>query len=225
MCPLGGEPLNATDPPLTAWVFVGGDPPGLAAADLPAATLTVAADSGADHARSMGVLVDVVVGDLDSITAGTLGWAQEHEAEFVTFPQDKNATDLELALRLCMERGAGRIVVVGGLGGRVDHQMGNLLLMAHEDFARIIVELHAASTVVQVIRSHPVALHATAGNTVSLFPVAGPIEGLSTHGFHWELSDATVPVGSTWTVSNVARSDHPTVDVASGVLLAVTTGA
>ena len=62
-----------------------------------ATPLVIAADGGLDHARAAGLDPDVLVGDLDSISALGLAWASEH-AEVVRHPVDKAATDTELAI-------------------------------------------------------------------------------------------------------------------------------
>src|SRR4051794_15769361 len=108
--------------PATAIVFTGGDPPGPAAVrDLPADRIVIAADSGLDHALALGVRVDVVIGDLDSVDAKGLEQARTDGTRVEPHPADKDQTDLELAMGLASSSGADRLIVVGGHGGRVDH--------------------------------------------------------------------------------------------------------
>lgn len=170
----------------------------------------------------MGIAVHMIVGDLDSISPEARTWAEESGTEFLKFPPNKDLTDLELALRICADRNIDRAVLIGGLGGRADHQMGNLLLLAAPAFAAMTVELRTATTTVQVIRptQGSVPLRAETGDTVSLFAVSQSVTGLTTSGLQWELGDAVLPVGSSWTLSNVAVADHPQIALASGALLA-----
>ena len=74
-------------------VVASGPGPDLA---LPPAPTVVAADGGLIRARALGLHVDVVVGDLDSVTHDALASAEQAGARVVRHPQAKDATDLEL---------------------------------------------------------------------------------------------------------------------------------
>ena len=108
-------------------VFAGGDPPPSSVlAGLPTDAYVIAADSGFDHARRLGIEVDVLVGDLDSISPEGLALAGVVEKH----PSDKDATDLAIALDAAVREGAARVFVVGGGGGRIDHFLANAALLA-----------------------------------------------------------------------------------------------
>src|SRR5215211_721020 len=96
-----------------------------AVAAVPRDALVVAADGGLDHARAAGLEPDVLVGDLDSISALGLAWATEH-AEVVRHPVDKAATDTELAIAHAATYHPARIVLVAGQGDRLDHAVAAL---------------------------------------------------------------------------------------------------
>ena len=114
-----------------ALVFAGGDaiPRGLGEL-LDRDRLVIAADSGLDHAHSLGFHADLVVGDLDSVDPDVLRAAREQGTEIELHPAEKDSTDLDLALEAARARGAIRVTVVGGNGGRLDHLLANVLLLA-----------------------------------------------------------------------------------------------
>ncbi|MEZ5255801.1 MAG: thiamine diphosphokinase [Ilumatobacteraceae bacterium] len=106
----------------TGIVFIGGDAPSRAVIDaLPDADLVVAADSGYDHAVAAGVDVDVLVGDLDSISQDGRRRATADGIRIERHRPDKDETDTELALRAAMDDGCRRIVGVSAVGDRIDH--------------------------------------------------------------------------------------------------------
>ena len=189
-----------------------------------AATLTVAADGGLAHAERAARTVDVVVGDLDSVDAAMLERARASGTEVVRHPVDKDATDLDLALELVTQRwtgpGPARVLVVGGHGGRTDHLVGNLLLLASERHAGLRVTMWSGSEVVTVVRD--VALLArSAGTVVSLIAVNGPADGVTTRGLRFPLDGATLEPGSSLGISNELTDDDAEVHVRAGALLAV----
>src|SRR5690348_11873254 len=84
-----------------ALVFAGGDRPvpfDRSATATATSGIVIAADSGLEHARALGVPVDLVVGDLDSVDPAVLDAAIADGVTVERHPAAKDATDLELAL-------------------------------------------------------------------------------------------------------------------------------
>ena len=98
---------------------------------LRAAALVIAADSGFDLALRLGILPDLLVGDLDSVAASPELAAFPPE-RIRRYPADKDETDAELGLSLFAERGIRSIVLAGGGGGRLDHLLAVAALFERE---------------------------------------------------------------------------------------------
>lgn len=205
----------------TALVFAGGDPPARTALrDLPPADLVIAADSGLAYARALGVVVDLVVGDLDSVDRADLDAAVAAGAAVERHPTAKDATDLELALLAARDRGAGEIVVVGGHGGRLDHFLANVLLLGTTELAGVQVWARLGDATVTVVRDRA-ELAGSPGALCSLLPVGGPAEGVRTERLRFPLDRETLFPGSTRGVSNEFLATTAVVTLERGVLLAV----
>jgi thiamine pyrophosphokinase len=187
---------------------------------LPRAGLVVAADSGADQAAPLGLDVDVVVGDLDSIAPQTLADLRHAGVAVEGHHPDKDATDVDLALARAVAGDPERIVLVGGHGGRLDHALATLAALAGvaAPGRRVEAWMGPAQVVVTVDEA---AVEARPGEIVSLLPVGGPAEGVTTTGLRWPLVDATLPPWSTWGMSNEVVGDPPGVTVRRGVLAVV----
>ncbi len=206
-----------------ALVVAGGEPPGPGevAAVGERWDVVVAADSGLDHAVALGLTVDLVVGDLDSVSAAALAAARVAGATVEAHPADKDATDLALALDAAIRRGAGELVVVGLGGGRPDHELANLLLLASPAFAAVEVEARTAAGRFVVVRSRRRRLTGRPGELVTLLPVHGPARGVRTEGLRWPLRGEDLPEATTRGVSNELVASEATVVVAEGAVLAV----
>lgn len=201
-------------------VVAGGSPPPTEVTQrLHDVTSVVAADSGFDHAVALGLEPTVLVGDLDSISADGLRRAEDAGIDIRRYPANKDATDLELALDAAMDLG-DEIVVVDGGEGRLDHRLGNLLLLASHRYAEVEVSALVGPATVSVCRRHR-RLRARVGDLVTLLPVAGEATGVSTRGLQWQLDAATLGPGSTRGISNVFVATEATIETASGVLLAI----
>lgn len=205
----------------TVLIFAGGDSPTESLAEeLPEAELIIAADSGYDLAVQAGFSVDVLVGDMDSIQTEVLPGHVIVERH----PTDKDATDLELALDRVMEHRPERVVVVGGAGGRVDHELATAALLCSARWAPIDeIDWVTDRGWCHVIRKRRI-VHGDVGRVISLIPMGGPVSGINTKGLRWNLTDASMHAGTTWGVSNEFTGPVADIRIHSGCLLAVVPG-
>ncbi|MFP4311366.1 MAG: thiamine diphosphokinase [Nitriliruptoraceae bacterium] len=187
---------------------------------LPRADRVIAADGGYATAADLGLHVDLLVGDLDSITPGDLATAQRAGTEIEQHPTDKDRTDLALALDAALRDGPARVTVVGGHGGRLDHLLANVALLASERYAPLELQGRLGEAVVTVIRDRAV-LTTTPGSLVTLLAMHGPAEGVCTDGLVFALSEARLDPGSSLGVSNRAEGTRASVSVRRGALVAV----
>jgi thiamine pyrophosphokinase len=191
---------------------------------VPAARAVVAADGGLDRAASLGLAVDVVVGDLDSASPVALRRAEAEGARVVRHPAAKDATDLELALDEAVGLGAKRVLVVASGGGRLDHLLASLLLLGSERYAGLEVDALVGDTLVHVIRGERV-LRGVPAEVVTLLALGGRANGVTTDGLEYALRDEALEAGSSRGVSNLFAGAEARVSVTSGVLLAIRPGA
>lgn len=205
-------------------VFTGGDPvdPALACR-LPTDAWVIAADSGIEAALALGFHVDHAVGDFDSVGERALEAVKAAGAVVDVHPAAKDDTDLELGLVAAAARGATRVTVVGGHGGRVDHFLANALLLGSSRFSTMRIEAHVGTAHITVVRDHA-DLAGAVGDLVSLLAVGGPAFAVRTEGLQYPLHGERLEAGSTRGVSNVFIATHATVDLEAGCLLAVQPG-
>ena len=182
--------------------------------------IVVAADSGFDRARALGLRVDLVVGDFDSLSDEARGELERMGAAVERHAVAKDATDLELALDAALRFGPAEIRVVGSSNGRVDQAFGELLLIAHPKYAGVPIDLVTEDALVHVVRGSR-TFAGVPGATISLFPVHGDATGVTTEGLLYPLTDETLVLGATRGVSNEFAAEHVEIAVAGGVLIAV----
>jgi thiamine pyrophosphokinase len=190
------------------------------AIDVRRAPTVIAADGGLDRAVALGLAVDVVIGDLDSVSPDALARAEERGARVVRHPTAKDATDLELALDEAVGLDARRVLVVASAEGRLDHLLSSLLLLGSARYAGLELDALVGETLVHVVRDER-ELRGTPGEVVTLLAVGGPAESVTTEGLAYSLAGETLEPGSSRGVSNMFASDEARVSVARGVLLAV----
>ena len=187
---------------------------------VPGASTVIAADGGLDRATALGLDVDVVIGDLDSVSAGALAAAEAAGARIVRHPEAKDATDLELALDEAVRLGARSVLLVASAEGRLDHLLGSLVLLGAEPYAAIELDAIVGDALVHVVRGER-ALRGSPGELLSLIAVGGPATGVVTSGLDFPLASETLRPGSSRGLSNVFTATEARVALDAGVLLAI----
>jgi thiamine pyrophosphokinase len=205
-----------------AVVMVGGEihDSGTCSSLLRLADLIVAADGGARHVLRLGLVPDVVIGDLDSLDNEQAERLRQGGCRFVTHPTRKDETDAELALLYAVERGADEVIILGALGGRIDHTLANVLLLTLPELKGVQVSLVDGQQEVTLIRGEG-TIQGQVGDTVSLLPVVGDAEEITTRGLEYALDDGTLVFGRTLGISNVLTAPTAHVRLRKGALLCV----
>lgn len=204
-------------------IIANGAPP--AAADLarwlqPGDRL-ICADGGGRAALAAGLKPDRVVGDFDSLSEAELAALAAGGAALERHPRKKDETDLELALRRALLDGATDIVVLGGLGGRLDHTLANAMLLALPGLSGGRARLAGGAETLYVLRSgETLTLDGEKGDTVSLLPL-GDAAGIVTSGLAYPLRNEALRVGPARGVSNEMYSARATIRLGTGSLLCI----
>ena len=205
----------------TVIVVAGGSPPfECEPVRLPEGATVIAADGGVDRALALGLHVDLAIGDFDSVTPAGLAAAKAAGARVERHPASKDATDLELALDAAIALGPARIVVVGSGGGRLDHLLGSVLLLADKRYAAAEIDTYLGDAQAHLIRDSR-TLTGAPGDLLSLLPVHGAAEGVTTEGLEYPLRGETLPPGTSRGISNVFSASEARITVQRGCLFAV----
>jgi thiamine pyrophosphokinase len=212
----------------TAWVIAAGpDAARPAWPWLPAPDLVVCADGGLNHAARLGLDPQIIVGDFDSADPAPLAAALAAPDRYNVRRyqhETKLETDTELAVLAALDAGATRLVLTGALGGRWDHSLANVLLLAHPRLAGHDVCIVTADTELRLLRGSVTGtLAGWPGDTVSLLALSATAAGITTTGLHYPLRAEPLHLGLGRGISNVLDSPPAHVTLAGGDLLVVVT--
>ena len=180
----------------------------------------IAADAGASHLLKMGLIPDKVVGDFDSIPVEDLQTMETAGVGFIRYPQDKNNTDLELAIDFALSEGYRNILVVAALGGRLDMTLSNISLLTRKDLLDIDILLDDGNEEVMFVVEKSI-LNGKPGDLVSLFPWGGSVQGVITRGLRWTLNDECLHPSTTRSISNEMVESTAEISIHSGLLLCI----
>jgi thiamine pyrophosphokinase len=211
-----------------AIVVIGGSPPDpRTLRHLPRVDQVVCADSGFDHAVALGLDVDLLVGDMDSISPAGRRLAATQGVTVVEVDPDKDLTDTELALVAAASRGATSITLMTGGGDRLDHLLGVVAALTHDELMHLDhLEAWIGCDRLLVARpGRPVMLNLAPGSVVSLLPLAGAAHGVDTSGLQWPLAGDTLRADRARGVSNRTVEGEVSITVGSGALAVIVPGA
>jgi len=180
----------------------------------------VCADGGARTALALGFKPQVVVGDLDSLDEAMQARLREMGCQLVVYPAAKDWTDLELALKLAVQQGATEIVILGALGGRLDQELANILLLLLPELENIPTRIVDDRQEMFVTRGQAEVL-GQPGDMVSLIPLGGDVGGIVTEGLMYPLYDEPLVSGPARGISNVMMGQVARVTLRRGILLVV----
>ena len=174
--------------------------------DLANDALVIGADGGGERLLAVGIEPDVVVGDLDSLSAV----AQKQFSDRLVRDSAPDSSDLEKAVAWARTEGADDIVVIGWSGGRLDHTLAALAL-AFEG-----VQLHDDRFLVTAVAGSA-EITAQPGTLFSL--MALPEAVVSVGGARWNLEQEPLTMGARGMHNEVAAGGRVQVECHTGKLL------
>jgi len=174
--------------------------------------VVVCADGGYKLAQQSGVKPDLVVGDLDSLQDVGI----DKGIEVRRYPRHKDFSDFELAMQSAEELAPERVYVYGALGGRIDHELTNILLLVSTKLPTVFVEEGE-----EIFGVHEKLVLLDRKNCLcSLLSLGGPCHVKEMQGFEYTLNDEVLYPSSRG-LSNIITEDEATISLKSGSLIAV----
>jgi len=173
----------------------------------------IAADAGYSQLVSRGIIPDLVVGDFDS-----LGLPPDHP-NIISSPAEKDDTDMMLAIRQGLMRGYDSFIIDGGLGGKLDHTLANLQILAFISQKGARGVLIGRETCVTAVTNGSVRFKAEASGVISVFCIGSSAAGVCLAGLKYPLSEAVLKCDDPLGVSNEFTGAAATLTVRSGTLI------
>lgn len=182
--------------------------------------LVVGVDGGAYHARQMGIKVDVLMGDLDSISEEDYNYYVDAGTKIIKYPEAKDETDTELAVEYAIDKGCTYIYIIGGFGSRIDHSLANIFLlkkMVERGVEGYVVNENNEITLI----NKNCKLLKEENTKVTLLPLTEKVEGITTKGLLYPLENATLEIGPSRGLSNEFIENIAEVSIKKGLLLVI----
>lgn len=184
--------------------------------------MVIAVDSGLAYAHKLGLTIDYIVGDFDSVENEIINHYKNTGTKILAYNPVKDATDTELALELCVQLKAEKITLLGASGSRMDHTLANICLLyglLEKNIKASIVDEHNKVYLIKEDTTlHKEKLH---GPFISLLPFVNEVTGVSLIGFKYPLTDYTMKPYSSLGVSNEIIENTADIKLQSGILIVI----
>lgn len=180
----------------------------------------ICADGGLRHLAGTGIVPDLIVGDMDSADKTTLDGFLQRGSRIERHPVHKDETDTEIALARALEMKPDHVVILGALGGRIDHTLANISLLVKAAERGVDAVIRDETCELFIVKDRR-EIRGTPGDTVSLLPLTGKVSGITLEGFEYSLADAVMRIGVPCGISNRLSGATGTIAVKSGHLLVV----
>ena len=175
-------------------------------------------DCGLRHMDGLGAEPDLIVGDFDSYSN------PEFDTETIVLPCEKDDTDTVFAVKEALRRGFEDFLLIGVVGQRLDHTLGNVSLLLMLDSAGkkgIIIDDYSEMEIVSDRCEKPCIIDDSYAY-FSLLNISGKASGVTIRGAKYPLEDAEITCEYQYGVSNeVLPGCTAEVSVGEGRLLLV----
>lgn len=182
--------------------------------------LILCADGGFSHALEQGIRTDVVLGDMDSLEETGFDPSEIPPGiRVVRSPRAKDRTDTGLCLEYALESGCSEAVVLGGLGGRLDHTLANLQDAAAFCARGLSVSFRDRDVRAWFVTDGTLWIDPLPEFSLSVFAWSPQARGVSLRNVEYPLSGHTLETGFPLGVSNGFALGPAEVSVEKGTLL------
>lgn len=185
----------------------------------------IAVDGGLKTADQLKITPDYIVGDFDTIDSETINRYRQlakgqEKPKVLSFQPEKDDTDTEIAIRLCIEMKADKVVLVGATGTRLDHTFANIHLLKMLLDAGIPAFIYDDNNKIYLIdRTLQIKKQDLYGNYFSMLPFTEKVTGITLTGFKYPLEQKTVHFGTSLCISNEVVKEHARVELNEGILI------
>jgi len=180
----------------------------------------ICVDGGAKYVRKFGIVPDVLIGDLDSISDEDLEYLMNMKVKVMKYPSQKDMTDTEIAVDYAVDEGFKEVIIIGGIGTRLDHTLANILL------AKKLLDKGVKCTLVNenneiTLIKDSIKIAKEEDVKISLLPLTNVVEGITTKGLYYPLNCEDIEMGSSRGVSNEFKDEVAEISIKSGILIVI----
>lgn len=177
--------------------------------------MVIAVDGGLDYLRQAAIVPDLILGDFDSLQG------EKPSGHVLTYLPEKDESDMLLALRQAIRHQYKRVLIYGGLGGRLDHTIANIQTIAWASRCGVSAYLVHGSETILAVSNGELRLPKTDHGYLSVFCLGSHAEGVDLIGLKYPLDHAELREDYPLGLSNEFIGEESVIRVRNGTLIVV----
>lgn len=185
--------------------------------------IIIAVDNGVKILNELNIKPNHIVGDFDTVKKEILDLYKEDTLiKIHRFNPIKDNTDTDIAIRLAVELHSDEIVIIGGIGTRIDHVLGNIQVLKYALDNKVKCKIIDENNEIQLINKTTI-LNKTENDKkyISLIPLTEKVENINLKGFKYELENGKLTIGSSLGISNEILKEQAIIEFDNGILVMI----
>ncbi len=183
----------------------------------------IAVDNGLKILNEININPQHIVGDFDTIKSEILDKYKENKSiKIHEFNPIKDNTDTDIAIRLAIELKSDEITIIGAIGTRIDHVLGNIQVLKYALDSNIECKIIDENNEIQLIdKTTIIKKKDITKKYISLIPLTEKVEHINLKGFKYELKNGTLTIGSSLGISNEISKEEAIIEFDNGILIMI----
>lgn len=183
----------------------------------------IAVDNGLKILNEINIKPNHIVGDFDTVKSEILDlYKSDTSIKIHRFNPIKDNTDTDIAIRLAVELKSDEIIILGAIGTRIDHLLGNIHVLKYALDNNIECKIIDENNEIQLInKTTIIKKKEITKKYISLIPLTEKVENINLKGFKYELENGTLTMGSSLGISNEVIAEEAIIEFNNGILIMI----
>lgn len=185
--------------------------------------IIIAVDNGVKILNELNIKPNHIVGDFDTVNKEILDlYKKDTSIKIHRFNPIKDNTDTDIAIRLAVELHSDEIIIIGGIGTRIDHVLGNIQVLKYALDNKVKCKIIDENNEIQLINKTTILNKSENDKKyISLIPLTEKIENINLKGFKYELENGKLTIGSSLGISNEILKEQAIIEFDNGILVMI----
>ena len=179
----------------------------------------IAVDKGLEVLNKLKIEPNYIIGDFDSLDLNVLKVYDDNK--IIRLEKEKDYTDTHMALKLAIENHSKNITIIGGIGTRIDHTLGNIGILKEALENNVSAKIINENNEIMLIKNSCMINKNDKFKYISLIPLTTLISGVTLEGLKYKLDNATINAGESIGISNEQIEDTAKIIIQEGIAILI----